>query len=224
MAHRLPKRACLSTHSDTLGVAMNYLNRIIILLLDLLICAGAIVITLITFGMLSPAQILPSLLRETALSTWLAGLNGLEMPQQALIALGMLAILGIGLLIGWYELRPRAQAQPLIIRDDAVGQVSVQIESIRRLIAYTAAQHPQVLQLEPQIQLLPEGLHIQCAITLAPNALLPVVTSELQRDLKQAVEHHIGMRVIKIHIHVQSEPIAHTPPLRLPRASHRMVR
>ncbi|KAB8139574.1 Asp23/Gls24 family envelope stress response protein [Chloroflexia bacterium SDU3-3] len=203
---------------------MNYINRIVILLLDLLISASAIAIALITFGILPPAQILPPLLRETVFSIWLAGLASVDAPQQVLIGLGMLAILVVGLLIGWYELRPKAQLPPLIIRDDAVGQVSVQIESVRRLIAYTAAQHPQVLQLEPQIQLLPQGLHIQCAITLAPNALLPVVTSELQRELKQAVEHHIGMRVIKIHIHVQSQPIAHTAPLRLPRSSHRMVR
>lgn len=203
---------------------MNYVNRIFVILLDLLICAGAIGIMLITLGALAPGQILPTPLRETPLPRWLVDLPTMDTPQRTLIVLGALAILGAGLMIGWYELRPRAQAQPLIIRDDAVGQVSVQIESIRRLIAYTAAQQTHVLQLQPQIQLLPQGLHIECAITLAPNAQLPLVTSELQQQLKQAVEHHIGMRVLKIHIHVQSEPIAHAPPLRLPRPSHRLIR
>jgi hypothetical protein len=199
---------------------MNVFNRILVILLDLLLLAGAVVVLLVTFGVLAPTQLLPAGLGDTVVGPWLRSFTA--MPPNATLLTTAVAVvvilLGLALLIA--ELRPERQPRTLTIRQDGLGSVTVRMASVRDLITYTAGQLPTVLQVQPEIAATSQGLQIRCRAALSPEASIPQVSAELQAGIKQAVEQHLGMKVAQVSVQAQLEPLAGTgsvPPRTQPR-------
>jgi hypothetical protein len=186
---------------------MNIFNRMVVILLDLVLLAGAILMLLITFGVVTTQQVLPGGTAETVVGQWLASFATLP-PSAALIAtLGAALVLVLGLILLVYELRLAPQDTTIRVRDDGLGRVTVRRESVRDLIRHTTAQLPDVLQVDPQIDTGQQGLTIACRTSLTPDAHIPQVSAELQSRIKQAVEQHLGMKVANVTVQAQLEPL-----------------
>jgi hypothetical protein len=186
---------------------MNIFNRMVVILLDLVLLAGAILMLLITFGAVTAQQVLPAGTAETGVGQWLASFATMP-PSTALFAtLGAALVVVLGLILLVYELRLSPQDTTIRIRDDGLGRVTVRRESVRDLIRHTAAQLPDVLQVDTRIDIGQQGLTIACRTSLTPDAHIPQVSAELQSRIKQAVEQHLGMKVANITVQAQLEPL-----------------
>lgn len=203
---------------------MNVFNRIVVMLLEALLIAGAALVLLVTLGALAPQQVLPAGTSETALGQWLESFTAMPPTMTLLVTLlaGLSILLGLFLLA--LELRPAPQERTLAIREDGLGRVTVRLESVRDLIVYTAAHLPGVLQVKPTIDRGPQGLTIHCRTSLTPEAHIPQVTAELQSRIKQTIERHLGMKVAVVTVQAQLEPLAGMEIPHRSRAARRVLR
>ncbi|GAC1556342.1 MAG: hypothetical protein NVS2B7_31950 [Herpetosiphon sp.] len=186
---------------------MNIFNRILVIVLDLLLVVGAVVVLLVTLGMLAPAQLLTSALSDTIVSQWLTSFMRMSPNATFLTIVSTVVSILVGLLLLGAELRPRRELQTITIRQDGLGSVTVGLASVRDLITYTAAQFTEVLQVQPQISTTERGLLIRCRTALMPEASIPDVSAALQAAIKQAVEQHLGMKVTQVVLQAQLEPL-----------------
>jgi ABC-type uncharacterized transport system permease subunit len=186
---------------------MNAFNRILVILLDLVLIAGAVAVLLVTFRVLTPAQLLPAGLATTGVGPWLSSFAAME-PNATLVTTAVaLVVILIGLVLLIAELRPERQVRTLTIRQDGLGSVTVRLASVRDLVTYTAGQIPAVLQVQPDITTTSRGLQIRCRAALSPEASIPQVSSQLQGRIKEAVEQHLGMKVAEVAVQAQLEPL-----------------
>jgi ABC-type uncharacterized transport system permease subunit len=186
---------------------MNAFNRTLVILLDLVLLAGAVAVLLVTFGVLTPAQLLLGGLAGTVVGPWLTSFATMPPNATLLTTAVALVVILIGLVLLIAELRPERPPRTLTIRQDGLGSVTVRMASVRDLIAYTAAQIPAVLQVQPDIAATSQGLQIRCRAALSPEASIPQVSSQLQGGIKQAVEQHLGMKVAQVAVQAQLEPL-----------------
>ncbi len=186
---------------------MNVFNRILVIVLDLLLVAGAVVVLLVTFGALAPAQLRTGAPSDIIVSQWLTSFMRMTPNATLLTTISAVVIMLVGLLLLSAELRPRRQPQTIIIRQDGLGSVTVGLATVRDLITYTAAQFTEVLQVQPEISTTERGLLIRCRTALMPEASIPEVSSALQAAIKQAVEQHLGMKVAQVVLQAQLEPL-----------------
>jgi hypothetical protein len=201
---------------------MNIVNRFLVILADLLLLAGALLVLLITFGAVTPQQVLPAVISNSLLGQWLASFAGLDANSRLITALVALLILVLGLVLLFFELRPAPRVDTLRIRDDSLGAVTVRTASVYDLIQHTAAQMPDVLQVHPQIEMRQQVVHIRCRAALTHDASIPQVSAELQERIKRAVEHHLGMKVAGVAIQAQLEPLSEV--VTRPRQARRQLR
>jgi len=186
---------------------MNIFNRIVVILLDLVLLAGAVLVLLITFGVVTAQQVLPGGTVETPLGQWVASFA--KMPPSTMVVAtlgaGLVVVLGLVLLVA--ELRQAPRDTAIRIRDDGLGRVTMRRESVRDLIRYTTALLPDVLQVDPRIDIGQQGLTIVCRTALTPDAHILQVSAELQSRIKQTVEQHLGMKVANVTVQAQLEPL-----------------
>jgi hypothetical protein len=186
---------------------MNAFNRILVILLDLVLIAGAVAVLLVTFGVLTPAQLLPGGLAATGLGPWLSSFTAMGLNATLVTTVVALVVILIGLVLLIAELRPERQVRTLTIRQDGLGSVTVRLASVRDLVTYTAGQIPAVLQVQPDITTTSRGLQIRCRAAVSPEASIPQVSSQLQGSIKEAVEQHLGMKVAEVAVQAQLEPL-----------------
>ncbi len=187
---------------------MNAFNRVVVILLALLLLFGAVLVLLITFGAVAPAQFLPGAYAETAMGLWLTSFARMP-PTETLITTAVaLVLIVVGLMLLIAEIRPERRTRTITVREDGLGIVTVRAESVRDLIAYTTARMPEVLQTQSEIDSTRSGLKIRCRAALSPEANIPQVSAELQSCVKQAVEQHLGMKVANVAVMAQLEPLA----------------
>lgn len=187
---------------------MNAFNRVVVILLALLVLVGAVLVLLITFGAVVPTQFLPGAYAETAVGLWLTSFARMQPTPTVITAAVAVVLIGACLLLLIAELRPERRTRTITVREDGLGIVTVRAESVRDLIAYTTANMPEVLQLQPEIDATSRGLQIRCRAALSPEANIPEVSGELQSRIKQAVEQHLGMKVANVAVMAQLEPLA----------------
>ena len=87
------------------------------------------------------------------------------------------------------------------------GEVTISLQSVRALAAYTAENVPGIREAVPQTRLKRGGWHIDCQVVLIPNVSLPEVTLQLKNALQQAIEHHTGLSVARVNIAAQLNAI-----------------
>lgn len=203
---------------------MNIFNRIVVILLDLVLVAGAILILLITFGVVAAHQMLPSGTAEIGVGQWLASFAAMPPSTTLITTLGAALVIVLGLILLVCELRPAPQDTMIRIRDDGLGRVTMRRESVRDLIRYTTAQLADVLQVDPRIDIGPQGLNIACRTSLTPDAHISHVSAELQSRIKQTVEQHLGMKVANVSVQAQLEPLTGVEPRQRSQRVRRQLR
>jgi hypothetical protein len=162
---------------------------------------------LITYGVVTAQRVLPGGTAETFVGQWVASLATMPTSAALIATLGAIFVVVLGLMLLVYELRLAPQDPTIRVRDDGLGRVTVRRESVRDLIRHTTAQLPDVLQVDPQIDIGQQGLTIACRTSLTPDAHIPQVSAELQSRVKQAVEQHLGMKVANVTVQAQLEPL-----------------
>ena len=173
---------------------MNLINRLIVLILALVALLGGVLVLLVLTGAIAPEEI-P---------------GGLLLPQFESVAKGKGAALGTnigiaialllgGLLVLVMELRPLASGPRMVlVSAGEQGVVRIALESIRELAEKTGGGNRSVRSLKCRVRVTPSGLRILCLANLNLGSDVPIVSSELQKSIDDAVERLTGLPVIDV--------------------------
>ena len=203
---------------------MNLFNRIIMLLAGLIIFAfGGITFLLLT-GIVVPSNgYLRSILALYAAWRAVALLRGAATNIAVLVAL-ILAIIGLALII--LELLPlgrrtgrRREAKQYIVRDDPLGQVTLERSMVQDYVKHVAEAVPGVVQAEPEVKDAADGLHLSARASLAWDADAPAVGQMLQERIKDTVQTQLGLPVASVKVTAQAAPVAKTQSRRVARVA-----
>jgi hypothetical protein len=195
---------------------MNIFNRIVMLLLSLALLAfGGTVFVLLT-GLVVPGNdFLRSLLALYTAWRSVALLRGATTNVAALVALG-LAIIGLVVLI--LELLPmgrlfrRREGKQYVVRQGAVGQVTLGSAMVHDFVQHVAETVPGVVRAEPTVKDGEGGLHISTRASLAWDADAPAVGQMLQDRIKESVQSQLGLPVAEVSVTAQAAPAAREQP------------
>jgi uncharacterized alkaline shock family protein YloU len=183
---------------------INAFNRILLLVLGALALVGGVIALLLVMQVIRPADVSPGgVLKEV----WqrIANLSGGSATIAAIIAT-LVALAGLALIV--VELLPPPREAPTyIVRKDALGTVTVARKSVRQVVQYEAAQVAGVREVRPEVSNGADGIHIIAHASLAPDAVAPTVGEQLQVNIKEAVQRHIGLPVAEVHVHTQVEAL-----------------
>lgn len=203
---------------------MNVFNRIVVILLVFVLFVGAVLILLITYGVVAPQQILPAGTADTGLGQWLASFAVMGPNATLLTTVIAVLVILVSLWLLYLELRPEPRADVIQIREDGLGSVTVRTDSVHDLILHTASTMPDVLQIYPRIDTGSDGVKIHCRTSLTPDADVSQVTTELQERIKQAVERYLGMKVANVAVDAQLKPLSDVPTRTAPGPARRQLR
>ncbi len=186
---------------------MNVFNRLLALLLGLLLLLGGLLVAVLRLGLLMPNHPALAWLTATPLGAWLAQFAETQFPLAPTVAIA-LGVALIGLLLLWAELRPPRRETQVVLRADGLGRVTIQHSSLHHLIAYLAAQTPDILQVQPTVASTPQGLRVHCRTSLRPDANLAETATAFQQRVKEAIERSLGLKVAAVIVDTQFEPLA----------------
>lgn len=194
---------------------MNIFNRIVVFVLSLALLAfGATTFVLLT-GLVTPNNsFLRNLLALYAAWRAIAMLRGATTNVAALIAFG-LAIIGLVVVI--LELLPigrlfrRREGKQFVVRQDAIGQVTLDSSMVRDVVEHVAESVPGVIHAEPAVKSGSDGLHISTRASLAWDADAPAVGQALQERIKESVQSQLGLPVAEVRVTAQSRPVSNEP-------------
>lgn len=185
---------------------MDTFNRWLVVVVDLSLVAAAVIVLLITLGLVSPAALVPT----PWLAARLAGLTDLAPATQEWTLATCLVLLVLGFLLLYYELRPAAPR--VMVKQDAMGTVTVARDSIRELVSRESGRVPGVMEVSARVREDRHGLRILERVSIDPGASVLEVTEELQRRVKVAVEHHLGRPVAEVSVATQVAPLSNRRP------------
>jgi uncharacterized alkaline shock family protein YloU len=185
---------------------MNALNRLLIVLLDLvlLVCCGAIVV--VTVGWIG--------LSDFASIHWVydrlapfAGMSGADEIET--LAIGS-ALLLLGLVLLVFELATLIPGErPLTLKEDGLGRVTVDRDVVRELASREARQVPGVVRFRPQVTQNRAGVEIRGPLAVEPAANLAEVTQQVQDRIKTTVERALGQPVGDVRLDAELASLDH---------------
>lgn len=182
---------------------MNTFNRIAMLLLSLAAFVFGVVVLLLVSGLVTPATVSPGgvFLNQ---GRFFAHLNVADATTAALVG-AIVAVVGLIVLI--LEILPgRRQPHDFVVKEDALGKVTIARTSVRDLVRYEASTMPEVIEARPVADTGPKGLRIQVRAALSPEADAVKVAETLRERIQQAIQHHTGMSTAEIQVRTQIEP------------------
>jgi uncharacterized alkaline shock family protein YloU len=198
---------------------MNIANRVIMILASLAVFLfGTITFALLT-GIIAPTnQTLRNILTLFTALRSLALLRGATGNTAILIALAV-AIIGLVVLVLelWGPVRllfGRREDKRYVIRQDALGQVTVGQTMVRDVVQHEAEEVPGVLRAEPSVKEGKDGLHVSTRASLAWDADAPSTGQILQERIKESVQTHLGLPVAEVRVTAQTAPLPKEPPRR----------
>ncbi|WP_025745945.1 alkaline shock response membrane anchor protein AmaP [Kallotenue papyrolyticum] len=183
---------------------MNVFNRVLAILIALLLTVGGLLAALVRIGLLAPTHPALAWLTASPAGAWLEQLARTPAAPTLAIALGVAVL---GLLLLWAELRPAPREDRFVLRNDGLGRITIRRASVDRLIAYLAAQTPDILQVRSMIAPSAQGLRVRCQIALRPDANLAESVPRFQQRVKDAIERELGLKVASVTIDTQFEPL-----------------
>ena len=175
-------------------------NRILLLVLGVLALLGGVIALLLVLQVIHPPDVSPGGLLH---DFWqgIAGLSGGAATTAAIVAT-LLALGGIALIV--VELLPGPREErTYVVRKDGLGTVTVARKSVRQVVQYEAAQIEGVREVHSDVRNAADGIHIITHASLAPDAIAPTVGEQLQTNIKEAVQRHIGLPVTEVQVHTQ---------------------
>lgn len=190
---------------------MNLFNRIVMALLSFILFAFGTITFLLLTGLVVPGN---SYLRAilALYNAWraVALLRGATTNIALLIAL-ILAVVGLALLI--LELLPigrlfrRRETKQYVVREDALGQVTLGRSMVRDVVQHVAEAVPGVTHAEPDVKDSTDGLHLTTHASLAWDADARAVGQQLQERIKDSVQTQLGLPVAEVRVIAQPAPI-----------------
>jgi uncharacterized alkaline shock family protein YloU len=94
-----------------------------------------------------------------------------------------------------------------VVRKDGLGTVTVARKSVRQVAQYEAAQIAGVREVRSEVRNGADGIHIITHASLAPDTVAPAVGEQLQVNIKEAVQRHLGLPVAEVQVHTQVEAL-----------------
>ncbi len=200
---------------------MYIFNRVIMVLLSLLIFAFGTATFLLLTGIVVPAnRYLRAILALYSAYRAVALLSAAT-PNAAIMIAFLVGLVGLILLV--LELLPvgrlfrRPEGKPYVVRQDTLGEVTVDRSMVRDLVEHEATSLPGVVHAEPHVHDGPDGLRIAVHASLAWDAEAPSVGQSLQERIKDSVQTHLGLPVAQVQVTATRELLT------TPRESRRRV-
>lgn len=183
---------------------MNVFNRFLIILASLIILVSAVAVLLVTLNVYGPADLAPSPWFQDRLNTY-ADLD----PTTWNWTVGVsIAVIIASLILLLVEVWPHPQGSSrLLLKRDGLGEITMTRESVRDIVNWEAGQVDGVMEAQSRVFDGPDGLRINCRVSLAPQASVPDATAALQDRIKSAVEHHVGRHVSQVLVDTQLAPL-----------------
>jgi uncharacterized alkaline shock family protein YloU len=198
---------------------MNIANRAIMIVASLItFLFGTITFVLLT-GIIVPSnQTLRNILALYTALRAVALLRGATGNTAILIAL-VVAVVGlavlvlelwgpVGLLFGKY------QDKRYVVRQDSLGQITVERSMVRDVVQHEAQAVPGVLHAEPSVKDGKDGLHISTRAALVWDADTPSTGQILQEHIKDSVQTHLGLPVAEVRVTAQTAALPKETPHR----------
>ena len=183
---------------------INAFNRILLLVLGALALLAGVIALLLVTQVIHPADVSPGGFFQ---GFWqrIANLSG-GSATTAVIGSILLALTGLALIV--VELLPPPRESPVyVVRKDDLGTVTVARKSVRQVAQYEAAQIAGVREVRPEVRYGADGIHIIAHASLAPDTVAPAVGEQLQVNIKEAVQRHLGLPVAEVEVHTQVEAL-----------------
>ncbi len=184
---------------------MNIFNRLLVILLDVCVLVVATLALLVVIHVIAPD--------ELAMPTWainqFGALEALTGQSRFVAALGLSALIIGGLTLAYFEMWPSSFKEKLLsLKQDALGEVSVSLNSIREIASRTAGEVEGVMEASSQVKPKSAGLRILSRVSVQPTIRLSEITVELQERIKTAIENHLDYPVAEVHVVAQLAPLA----------------
>ena len=179
---------------------MSIFNRLVVVVIALLILAGAVITLLVSFGVIIPDILIlfEPQLRAVADATGSIAVG--IVAVSVLIVLGMIAILVL-------EAMPTRKPPRVLISSSEEGIVTIDIKSICMLAEKTAAVIHSVRNVKCYTKKAAGGLVISCQSLVILGTNLPEVGTELQSKIKEAIEQFTGLTVASIDVSAKYESV-----------------
>jgi uncharacterized alkaline shock family protein YloU len=184
---------------------MNTLNRLLLILVALALLASASAIIVVTLGWLP--------LHDVAQIPWVADrlapftqLSDTVKVKALAIGSGLLLVGLLLLVLEVVTLLPGEQ--PLTLKQDGLGRVTVDRKVVQELANREAVQVPGVLRFTPQLQQNRTGLKIRGRLAVEPAANLMEVTQQVQERVKTIVERSLGQPVEDVQLDARLAPLS----------------
>ncbi|HEY7021529.1 MAG TPA: alkaline shock response membrane anchor protein AmaP [Ktedonobacterales bacterium] len=183
---------------------INAFNRILLLVLGALALVAGVIALLLVAQVIHPADVsLGGFLQDF----WqgIANLSGGSAITAVIISI-LVALAGLALIV--VELLPPPREAPTyVVRKDGLGTVTVARKSVRQVAQYEATQIAGVREVRSEVRNGADGIHIITHASLAPDTVAPAVGEQLQVNIKEAVQRHLGLPVAEVQVHTQVEAL-----------------
>ena len=174
---------------------MSIFNRVVVVLIALVVLAGALITLLTAIGVTEPEVLLYGLfasqLRLVADTS--GGTAATIIAVSLIIALAMLSLL-------FFELAPLRSPAPLLISSTEKGTTTIDVGSVCILAESAALTVHNVLSCNCSIREGLGGLLISCRASLALGSNVPEAGSGLQSKVKETIEQLIELPVARVDI------------------------
>jgi uncharacterized alkaline shock family protein YloU len=179
---------------------MSIFNRVLVIIVALVILAGAVITLLVAAGV-SPPDVLPYGWFEPQLQGIADATGGTAAAIIALtvvIALGMIALL-------FFEFAPSGKPASLLISSAENGVVTIDVESVCMLAEHTATSTRGVRRVKCRVRESAGGLLISCRASLALGTNIVEMGADLRSKIKEVVEQLTGLPVAQVDIRTKYE-------------------
>jgi len=191
---------------------MTIFNRIFMLLLGLCVFAFGTITFLLLTGLVVPQnEYLRSILALYNAWRAIVLLRGATTNIAVLVALVLLVA---GLVLVVLELLPmgrlffrRRESKQYVVRQDSLGQVTLERSMIRDVVQHVAEAVPGVVHAEPDVKDSADGLRLSTRASLAWDADARAIGQQLQERIKDSVQTQLGLPVAEVRVTAQSAPV-----------------
>ena len=166
---------------------MNWLEKLVILLVSLLLLAGGVGLFAFMLGW-----------QGRPLFAWLLSLQDAQIEGAVLGAALLLG--GLYLLAMFFKNGREVQA---IVQETELGQVEVSLKAVANLVQRAAREIPGIRDLTPVIKVEPEGLDIRVVVQVVPERSIPALAAQVQSQIRDYLTETIGCPVHRVMVEVR---------------------
>lgn len=186
---------------------MNVFNRLLVIALDAIMLIAVVLILLVTFGIARPDQLFPSL----GLTPFLEPFVGLTDSTFAWTVGVSIVLLVLGLILLSQEIRVQQGPAPVMLKQDALGRLTVSRDAATQVIDRAASQVNGVMGSHSKVEETSKGFRIHTQISVNPTSNVAQVTEEVRETIKSAVEQQLGRPAREVDVRAQlSQVPAHS--------------